>query len=79
MGDLSLSLSITDANNNGRLDRGDSLTITMAAGQSFLNDTVYKVILNYGGPILSFRYIFYFAFHNGVFYTWGSHTIQRIL
>ena len=74
MGALSLSLSITDANDNGRLDRGDSLSITMAAGQSFLNDTTYEVSVDYAGPILDFNYLYYFAFHNGVFYTWNDHT-----
>lgn len=79
LGNLTLFLKVTDVNRDGLFDFGDSFAINLSTGHSFRSDTTYEISLSYGGPILSFKYDFYFAFHKGVFYSWGSHRMTTIL
>lgn len=79
LGNLTLSLNLTDRNGNGLYDKGDFFTLTLPSSQIFASDTVYRVDFLYDvTPILENGWTCNFALHSSHFYTWGYDRIYGV-
>jgi hypothetical protein len=72
LGNLTLSLNLTDVTGNGKFDSGDYFIVSPENGSQFRENTTYSVIVTSGAPILFFIKIYSFVIDEGVLYAWDS-------
>ena len=72
LGNLTLSVNLTDVTGNGKFDSGDYFIVSPENGSQFMENTTYNVTVTSGAPILFFIKTYSFVIDEGVLYAWDS-------